>query len=260
MVASRSIAESKEKKLASTISLEASFFSCHWRKIIYGIATILVLVLGICLFFFNTGHSEQNYLKAEMDFQQYLLSGSSDHAHFEHLQGILRQSPLLLQKYQALLAQELTKRGEWDQAQPYVTATIEGAVQIQPLLFEEYSQASLLIGQKKYKQALDISKNLNQILSTGFYEQNHSEYTLLGAYNLLRIASLEQEVGTPAQELQAWIDYKNFITKNKQYLRENSNSSDIFSPLQNNFLEGNVSLNDYITHREAILKTYLTGY
>jgi hypothetical protein len=263
MLASRSNIKLKEqRKMASEITpLEGrwvNFFSTYWRQVIYGALAIVLLALSAYLFFFNNAHREQNYLKAEIDFQRYLLADSNDNAQFEQLQESFRQSPQLLQKYQGAFAQELTKQGKWDEALTYATAAIERSANIQPLLFEEFSQASLLIGQKEYRQALEISKNLNQILSTLPYEHHYqSGYNLLGAYSLLRIAILQQEIGSPFEELQAWLEYKNFTAKKNLFTNEDNTTSDNLSLLQNNFRAGDVSLNDYIVHRETILKNML---
>jgi hypothetical protein len=99
----------------------------------------------------------------------------------------------------------------------------------------QYASATLLISKGQLGVALDEAKKLKKVL-----EGQKQAHKLLFAFNLLRIATLEKEVGTPEGELAAWNEVKGV-------------DSDSYQSLQETFKEKSATLSDYIKHREESL-------
>jgi len=87
----------------------------------------------------------------------------------------------------------------------------------------------------------------------GFEKQNllhelilrDGQEPLLYGFNLLRIASLQQQLGSKTEELNAWKEWK-------QFAQSDTKSS---QKLINHFKDGNVSITNYIEAREKKLKS-----
>ena len=76
---------------------------------------------------------------------------------------------------------------------------------------------------------------------------------LLYAYNLIRIAALEKEVGSSAGELAAWDE----LLENAGWKSATSTSKmvdpEVYAVLQHTFQDGKLSLYDYIAKRKEEL-------
>ncbi len=100
--------------------------------------------------------------------------------------------------------------------------------------YEDFSKTSILINNKEFKSALEAAKKLKQTLGP-----DHGSF--LYAYNLLRIVSLEKEVGSPQEELQAIEDLQN--------------NPQSYSLLEESFKDQSISLSDYLKERKKQLVT-----
>jgi hypothetical protein len=222
-----------------------NFFINRWRQILLGIAIAFLLLLA-SFFFIKKEPKLSQTAVSEKQFHKMLSDSLSPDILLEQSQRLFSQSPSLKTRFQATLAQNLMAKGEWNHSVNYAEAALVDTGKIQPQLFTEFSQISLDIGQKKYKQALDRSIQLKEQLAT----QEAPSYSILAAYNLLRIALLQQEVGDAQSELNALSDYNRYIDSESLH----GNQIALFNELK----ERDISFNDYITDRENRLRKELS--
>jgi hypothetical protein len=115
--------------------------------------------------------------------------------------------------------------------------------------YEEFAAITLLIAQKDYATALKKSQELKQdLLKSATSQQERTFGDILYAYNLLRIALLEQKAGTAENEQAAWSEWNT-------YAKASTNSASIraaaFYTLDSLFSEGSLSLGSYIKTRTS---------
>jgi hypothetical protein len=236
MFASRKTVEIQDH----TLNPLAYFFSTYLRRIAYATIGLLLVISAVFIFFYSSRTEEGHYLKVETAFQEFLAADTVDPHQINEIKEILGQSTYLKQKYQARFAQQLTMQEKWDDGLREADETIIKSTASQAWPFVEYSQASLLIAQKKYQEALSMSQNLDQTLSA------EPEHMIIKAYNLLRIGMLFQAVGKTGEEAIAWSNFQSYLLQHKQIEK--------LASIQNNFRVGEITLADYIKHREALLK------
>jgi hypothetical protein len=122
--------------------------------------------------------------------------------------------------------------------------------------YKQFSNCSLLIGEKKFDEALARSQSLKQSLDQDeLFWKPKSEVVrhgvVLYGYNLLRIASLQQMTGNVVGELAAWNEFK----KAAGWLEsEASLDPESFELISQNFQNNDVSLRDFIQYRETLLQ------
>ena len=117
--------------------------------------------------------------------------------------------------------------------------------------YEEFAAITLQISRGDYSAALKQSQELKQKLlkdaTTAKQERTFGD--ILFAYNLLRIAMLEQKSGTPEGEKAAWSEWNS-------YTQASTNTASIraasFYTLDSLFGEGSLTLGTYIKSREQI--------
>lgn len=229
------------------------------------IALIAVVLLGYRLFYGGSSQQEMEYFNAENDFQLFNQgkiadtgTASNDEA-FTKLQKILKSLPELNAKYDGLIAQTFLNREEISQAEPYANSTLVRIHDNHLPFYAEYAETTLLISQQKYQDALTKANGLKlkMLENAKISENQHQDRTfgdILFAFNLLRIAMLEQQMGTKKDELKTWQEFKQFAKWNGEPSPSTLISPKAFQTLLEHFQEGKVTLLNYIEAREKILK------
>jgi len=209
------------------------------RYLSWGLLAVVTVL--IALYRIQTTSSKQeeaNYLTAEKEFHQFATSAEPTIADssFEKLKQILKQHPELYQKYDGLIAQALINKGRGDEASEYAARVIARTKNEDDPLYANYSLISVSIAQNRLKEALDSSLALQKQL-----EKTPEDYLVLTAYNLLRIASLKEQLGLRSEEKQTWKKWRDFVSdKNDETLEKVIDSYGV---------EG-ISLANYIEMRE----------
>ncbi len=218
----------------------------HLSKIVGTGFVVLAGIIALTRLF--KGDAQVDFLAADIAYQHWEgVPGE----HLSKLQKILRKHPELHAKYDGAIAQKLLNSSEQGLAMSYAKAALKRMEGFSPY-YIDFSQSSLLIAENKLEEALSRSKALKSSMEKddGFWEKK-SEIVrhgcILYAYNLLRIAMLEKAAGTPEGELLAWKEFK-----------ENGGTSKVYDPeayqlIQSNFQNDEISLLDYIKHREDVL-------
>ncbi len=138
-------------------------------------------------------------------------------------------------KNDAVFVQQLIEGKTSRELDPYISRVFKRVGGLTGY-YEDFSKTSILIKNKDYQAALEAAKKLKQTLGP-----NHASF--LYAYNLLRIASLEKEVGSPQEELRAIEDLQN--------------SAQSYSFLEKSFKDQSISISEYLQERKKLLKIAL---
>lgn len=202
------------------------------KLLMWGAAGLLALCLGI----YQIGAKQRSSTELE-----YWRSSEAIRA-FEHgsgslalVQTYLERFPELHAKEDGAIAQLLLARGENSTAMPYAQSALDRTQNSMNPLYAAYAEATLLIGEKKYKEALDqallLQKNIEET------RQKEAQFGgALGAANLLRIVMMQNELGLIDAAKQSMVAWK----------RWTSGSSAEAAQVADLFQEGRLTLGDVI--------------
>jgi len=224
------------------------------------IATIILIAIAFKFTSGKASRAESNYLLAE---NYFVLLNRSLHEEAESdnvltsldkLKEITTAYPELQSRYDGLIAQLLIAMNNPQEAKEFADRSLERTAQDNLTVYNNFSKTTLLIAEGAYNQALTESKSLkNNLLQSSspfsFQGDEAQSFTAnLFAYNLLRIAMLEKEAGTPDGEIKAWKEWKRYAdNKSDPVLAE------AFATIDRQLKEGDFSVNLYIKAREAEL-------
>jgi hypothetical protein len=115
-----------------------------------------------------------------------------------------------------------------------------------------------MIAEGKLLEALAEAKGLKKRMEedTAFWESRSTVVrhgSLLYAYNLLRIAMLEKAAGSSDGELAAWKELKQNAGWEAVQFTPRAYDPEAYVLIQQNFQKQDVSLQDFIKHREELL-------
>ena len=230
--------------------------------ILYSICGLLVFLFVFFQIFSNFQRKSQNdFIKANFSFQQWVSSSEHKPEVFELLNKVIKRHPELHPKFDGLIVERLLGRDKVDEASAYVKPMFERIKEVCPY-HAAFASTSLNIAQGKLQDALMQSKKLKTTMENdaSFWESQNKfpRYgSILYAYNLLRIALLQKNTGTSKDELSAW----NELQKIAGWSEEGSNDSIYYDPeayhlLEKNFRIGSISILDYIQHRKNELSKF----
>jgi hypothetical protein len=107
---------------------------------------------------------------------------------------ITDRHPELQAKYDGLIAQALLNDQKPSEATPFADKTLLRVEHTTPIDFQDYSKTTLLIADGQYQTALQLAYQL----------KDRTINPTLYAFNAIRIALLERELGNQAEEKKAW--------------------------------------------------------
>jgi len=200
------------------------------------------------------GNSRSDFTLGDISYAQWASKESFDPELFKQLQKPLSSHPELNQKFGAMIAQRLLCLNEGKRAQSFGLAALKRTQGVPADYYTQFSKTSLLISDGKLKEALEGAKKLKQTMEEdkGFWESQRSPVrvgSLLFAFNLLRIAFLEKEAGSPMGELLAWQELIRKAGWNGVPAESPAYDPEAYAALLQNFKEQDVTLLDYIHTR-----------
>lgn len=202
------------------------------KNLLWG-AAILVLALFTIYRFSSsqTTKAENDYVRAA--YNADLLQQPNIEKYQEALADLTfltENRPELQQAYDGLIAEGYLVENKSDQALPFADRNLS---RISPSYYTDFAKTTLLISQEKYDEALNQSLVLNV----------HGPLALgepLYAFNLIRIAFLQQQLGSREGEMTAW---NSLVARAKE-------SPEAQFVIQH-FDEKGVSLTNYIQSRQS---------
>jgi len=220
---------------------------------------VIVTVVSLLVLLFVTyqligkfsGKSRSDFALGDVAYAQWASKGSFDNDLFRQLQKPLSSHPELNQKFGAMIAQRLLSLGEGKRAQSFGLAALKRTQSIPADCYTQFSKTSLLISDGKLKESLERAKKLKQAMEEDkvFWEAQRPSVrmgSLLYAFNLLRIAFLEKEAGSPMGELLAWQELIRKAGWNGAPAESPTYAPEAYAALLQNFKEQDVTLLDYI--------------
>lgn len=243
------VKELDELKADHTQEDLAAWVSEYGKYIIYGIVGVLAaLFLIMQLASGKRLSSENEYIMAAFQFERMEKGEKGSAEALTELEGILVKHPELESRYDGPIGQELLAQDNVKQAETYIQRTLSRIKEPSLSLHQEYTQTTLQIAKGDHKDALASAMGLKEKLMK--MEGLTRQYQTLYAFNLLRIAFLQQELGNKDQEKLAWSELKAAIggsTSQKVLLLE------LPSEFAKHLQAGKFSLSDYIAERESSL-------
>ena len=197
----------------------------------------VILCLGGALFLLGVKKKnfEKEFAQAKTLFLEWEKAEGVDANGLAKLKKVIHKHPELRSVYDNMIIQRQLSLGEVDKE------LIEKAFSrghFSSKLYEDFAKNSVLIAEGDYEKALASALELKASIP-----EDKSHYGVyLQAFNLLRIAMLHQELGQNSQELVAWDELRSFALKNKE-----------FHSLLSHFTDRGITLDDYITYRQASL-------
>jgi hypothetical protein len=241
-------------------ALCAEWISEHSKTILLSLITLIFL--SFFLFQLVGRFSKEktsNYLQVQKAFHAWVAQESQDPSLLNKLEQPLKSHPELEAKFGTHIAQRLLGLGQGDKANPYANAALNRSKELTSPYYSRFSQNTLRISQGKYAEALQEAKRLKEELEGDdlFWEGRDPlirSGTILYAYNLLRIASLEGELGYKEGELKAWEELAQNAGWQGQQVNNKTYDPEAYRLLVQNFTQGDISLLDFIEERKKTLK------
>lgn len=233
----------------------------HYKTILSSImGGVLLLFLVYQLFHRFQGTSRTDYIEANSLFNEWFSAPKADKDSFQKLEKVISRHPELETKFGALIAERCLQLNDKTSAKKHALAAIKRTGSSS--YYEQFAKTSLQIADGKTKDALSASKGLKLEMEedTAFWEKQDSlvrHGSLLYAFNLLRIAFLEKEAGTPITEMKAWEDFEKHLGSVNAGFMVKTDHPEAYQMLAQSFSDQNISLLDYIQHRKQVLSSIL---
>lgn len=243
--------------------LEQSFitewFSKNGKTVLYGVISAIALLLIVYNFSDRSSiKAEQSYLQAANNFSLFMRSNPAQTLEsLEKVKADIIAHPELHAAYDAAIAQTLLNRNFVSESMPFAESTLTRIQNEELPFYTDFAKTTLTIAQEQFRQALDQSLALQtQMVELLKNEVQRPSFGMeLFAFNLIRIAMLYQKLGDSEAELRTWGELK-------QYAGLSHRSSDLlkidvqpFHFIIQKMAVGTLSLPDYISFRERMLKT-----
>ncbi|MDR2539106.1 MAG: hypothetical protein LBC45_00530 [Chlamydiales bacterium] len=178
---------------------------------------------------------------------------------FHKLEKLVSSHPELQTQFGGLIAQRLLGIGETKKATTYMIKALERAQGLVSPYYTRFSETTLLIADDQLVVALEEAKQLKSDLEKDAFLWEHMDSQkrsggLLYAYNLMRIAALERELGSKEGEKAAWEEILRNAGWSKAEEPAKTYDPKAYATLARNFQSGSFSLLDYIKQRKKELE------
>ncbi|WP_316359663.1 hypothetical protein [Candidatus Neptunichlamydia sp. REUL1] len=223
-----------------------------WKKLlVYIVPAALLAGLLITKVGTRKGGSEGEYIAATHAFVKWDQILDQNAEEFASLQRVMKKHPELHAHYDALIGQNLLSAHSPKEAEPYIGRTLKRTDQP---YYSDYARTSLLISAAKYEEARQSASLLKQqMLEDTAFWKDRNDNSALFAFNLLRIATLSEQLGDLEGEQTAWKELKHYGGWEKDAKADEKIGHAGFKQLLSHFTVQETSLLDYIASREEDL-------
>jgi hypothetical protein len=237
----------------------AEWITEHSKTILLSCITLIVLAFFLfqLLSKFSIG-KKSDYLEVQRAFSAWVSQETQDNKLLKNLEKPLTRHPELQAKFGNQIAQRLLSFGDINKADIYAKAALVRSQDLTSSYYSRFSRNTLAISQGKYLEALEEAKSLkNDLEKNDAFWENRDRFapsgTILYAYNLVRIASLERQLGSKEGELRAWEELVKNAGWKGQPAEMKMVDPEAYALLAQNFTQGDISLLDYIEQRKKEL-------
>lgn len=221
----------------------------NWKKIgLYVIPAALIIGVLVSRLGTKKNQSEKDFVAATTAFTKWNHILDHESVELAQLEKIMKKHPELQARFDAGIGQGLLAAIAPKEATPFIERSLSRAKRAH---YSEYSKTSLKISQGCYKEALEEALQLKEKMASdsGYWERIEDSSALF-AFNLMRIATLSQQLGEKQQELSAWKEIKSHAKPGGS----NSSRHEGFKQLFTHFTVQETTLLDYIKTREEDLR------
>ncbi len=255
--------QSRNAKVVEVADVPSSWLDqlASKKQVFFSVVACIALTMVVSLFFLKRstsatrGATAGDYLSADAVFQEWLAS--SEEVQLESLSEMIGRHPELMLKFNGEIAQKLSMNPNVSDRGKIVDGLIDRVEKITPF-HARFAKTSLAIVDGNLEQALTEALQLE-----GDFQVIHREGDasiiqggeILRAFNLLRIAQLQQGLGSVEGERHAWQHLKQIAgwEKDNGDALISSATQEAFTLLQQNFQKNGIGLRDYIEYREKSL-------
>ncbi len=225
----------------------------NWKKIgLYALPVALVAGLLVAKLGTKKGRAEGDYVSATAAFTKWEQVLDQDGDDFAKLEKLVKKHPELQAHYDASIAQALLAAISPQEATPFIERTLQ---RTQQPYYSDYARTSLKISEERYQEALDEALSLkDKMHSDSSFREKSKNHSALFAFNLLRIATLSEQLNHKESELEAWKEIKRCGGWDKESSPTNSIGHEGFKQLLSHFSVQETTLLDYIEAREEELR------
>ena len=223
------------------------WISHYWRYLLWLLlATAILFLIFLRMNSSNAHDAEMDYLKADKEFKLFETgietgNDSAFSVSLEKMQQVMKRHPELHAKYDGLIAQNLINAGQVERALPYAEKAIKRTETENNVHYSTYSAVTLLIAQNQIESALAKSLALQDALKQDAQQVD----PLLHAFNLLRVAGLQKQLGMKQEEAQTWQAWKTLVNKGAKGMA--------LQQLLDSLTENEIKFSDYVAAREKAL-------
>jgi hypothetical protein len=244
--------------LAKTFAID--WVSENSKTVLAALATLFVVLF--CLYQLSGKVSSQrrsDFLEAQASYSAWISAVASDAELFKQLEKPLKRHPELQAKFGSLIAQHCLGLDERGAGLKYAVASLKRTRNLSLPYYTQFSENSLKIVNRKFPEALAAAKNLKMQMEkdSAFWESRDKMIRsghLLYAYNLLRIASLEREIGSKEGELAAWNELIRNAGWNGTSSQTKTYDPEAYQALARTFQDGEISLIEFVQQRQRELQ------
>jgi hypothetical protein len=226
-----------------------------YKNVFYIGAFCLLLLTFLAVKMGGKRHkNEVDFVMAANAFTKWEQALDKEHYALTNLTRLMKKHPELHAEYGAKLAQTFIAIEDELEARAFGNQVIDRTNQP---YYKDYARGSLLVSERKFSKALEEALRLkNEMLGDkDFWKKSQgvkSFGSALFAFNLMRIATLFQELGSKEQELEAWKELKSYAGWEGSQ-KDTRVSQEGFESLLNHFSVRDMTLLDYIAAREGEL-------
>jgi hypothetical protein len=239
-------------RVAFAKTMHAQWVAGNSKTILFSALALLATCFGVYQLSGRQGASPS--LHIDKAFQNWIVQEAQDLKVYQQLERPMRQHPELQSKFGTAIAQRLLGLGEVKEATKYANAAFKRSHDLNSPYYAAFSKNTLLISEERFAQALENAQQLKlDMLGDDLFWQNRDPFvrsgSILYAYNLLRIAALQCQLGAKEEERIAWNELLENAGWRGEPLNPKTYDPEAYALLAQNFTQGELSLNDYIQRR-----------
>lgn len=232
--------------------------AANWKTALFIGLGVLALIVSLIQF---AGKARSSLFADSFALEQSLsaweASGFKDGEALSKIEKALSRHADFQAKAGAQVAQKLLALKEIKRAIPYTEKTLR-RVPFPTAYHRRFAQNAVQIGKGEYAAALTEAKELKKDLendSALWSKQGEGAHygSILYAFNLLRVASLETVAGTPERALAVWKELEEQLVKAQFAPATLAINPEGYYLLEQNFTQNDLTLRAYIQHQKAVL-------
>jgi hypothetical protein len=194
--------------------IEEAFQLQQRKKEIFIAAASVIGGAALLIAYFQSGPDAPLYAKGQEAFEAW-EAAPADAELYRKMEEVLRKTPDLKKKYEAVVAQKLIDTEKWSDALRAAQNSIARVRDDVPY-HAEYGQNTLLIEKGEYQKALEKAVALKEQL----VKKPISGAPVLYVHNLLRIACLQQKLKNMPGEKAAWDELEPYLQQSTAYFSD----------------------------------------